>query len=133
MTTDILDEMTREELVDYIRASYIARPSKSHILFQRYNKRFAAYMKASAENSPPEGGAERDALARLFNASTDPTEKFKLAKQLNAFQLKINAWLKRHEILQKEYEAIQQDYAEYYQQSDRELEEIQRGQNEKAT
>lgn len=118
--SDILEKMTKEELIKYIRENtimMIRRPRESEILYNRYHKKFDEHMIESERLTA--GGKNidmktRDEIAKKFNASTDAGERLRLLDQIKPYEdqwakhmKKLKANMKAFDELEKEYERIE--------------------------
>jgi len=103
---DILDEMTKEEILGWIRgqAFFIYHsPRRSDLLFHRWQKRSTAQnfkRTAHLEAGKNLNMKQRDKYARQFNTSTDAKERLELLKKMAPYEKK----MKKHS---DEYTAIQ--------------------------
>ena len=74
---DVLDEMTKDDLVAWIRNQPFFRPKRSDVLYIRWQRQSAEVLEEmQKENRAFEGidFKERDRLAVRFNESNDSTE-----------------------------------------------------------
>lgn len=102
---DVLDQMTKEELVTWIRERvFFERPKMSHVLSMRWEKQAAA-VQAEREQENRNLQAidlkERDRLARLFNESKDRTERLRLIDQIEPFEKALADYRKRYQALER--------------------------------
>ena len=81
---DILDEMTKAELIAWIRDQYFLKlPKKSELLFNRWrikSDEVLAEKEAHIEKCKNINFKKRDEYAKKFNESNDINEKVKLAE-----------------------------------------------------
>lgn len=111
MAKDILDEMTKEELVYWIRSHFFHRlPKRSEILFLRWdisNKKNLEEQRIHSDKLSSLGGKEYDKHAAAFNKSTDPKEQLSLIKKMKVYQDKWKNWMQENDRLEKEYDEIE--------------------------
>jgi hypothetical protein len=109
---DILDEMSKQELIDWIRNRHFVRPKRSEVLYLRWGRQSAQVLKEmQRENRALDGVdfAARDRLAERFNASTDSQEKLRLLKQIEPYDKAMSDHIKRSQALdakQKRVDAL---------------------------
>jgi hypothetical protein len=109
---DILDEMSKQELIDWIRNRHFVRPKRSEVLYLRWERQSAQVLdEMQRENRALDGVdfAARDRLAERFNASTDSQEKLRLLKQIEPYDKAMSDHIKRSQAIdakQKRVDAL---------------------------
>jgi len=120
---DILDEMTKEEILEWIRgqAFFILHlPCRSELLFSRWQTQSEAQQlkyEAHLEAAYTLDMKQRDKYARQFNATTDLKEKLVLMKKMEPYDKKLKKHFAEYRALSKEDERI----ARLYDQIDVEI------------
>ncbi len=103
---DVLNEMTKAELVEWIRRKCWGRiPRRSDALFIRWELQTQALdaeeTKAIEEFKSSVNLKERDRLAKLFNASTDLDERARLIKKIADIDRKVAAHFEHMKVIDK--------------------------------
>ena len=101
-TKDILDEMTKEELVQWVRQSFLGKPKRSELLYLRWkiqSDALAADYQKEISSLDHLDFAVRDRYAAQFNSTTSSSEKLRLLKLIEPFDNAMSAHLKRYEAL----------------------------------
>ena len=113
---DILDEMTKEELVAWIRQRHLfSTPKRSEVLYLRWERQSADVLEAmEKENRALDGYdfKERDRLAVKLNESTDAKEQLRLLGLIQPYGAAMLAHIKRSQALQKKSEKVDALYAQ---------------------
>jgi len=123
---DILDEMTREEIIQWLRQGtcfYFNKPKKSEILFMRWETRAMALNTKDAahtEKLSALGIDERNRLAAKYNASESPVEREHLLRKMSVINKKIKAWLTENQRHTDERLDIDRMLKDYEAERDRE-------------
>lgn len=114
---DTLDEMTRDELVAWIRSSFHRMPRRSEVLYLRWQQQsqtlehdYAAELKALDGIDT----AERDRLARQYNETTNPSEKLRLLEKMHPYNKAMTDHINRY----KRLDARQAKVDKLYEQID---------------
>jgi len=113
---DILNEMTKKELLRYIRGSMFCAmhpPKKSDILFWRWEEKsqvLSYKRKANIAYGASLDLAKRDEYAKQFNKSTDQDERLLLLKKMKPYDLKLQKYLNDGKALTKQDEKIDKLY-----------------------
>ncbi len=127
---DILDQMTKEELVVWLRENlFYKRPKEYEILHIRWKIRSDRYFKAEAALSEWFKGIDlkkRDELARQFNETTDIETCLDLLNQMRPYDDAVQKYFKENDRLSKEWEAIEK-LRDRYQKAFQKSSERQRG------
>ncbi|KIU53057.1 hypothetical protein [Pseudomonas sp. 1176_21] len=102
---DVIDEMTKEDLVEWIRSQlFFIRPKKSDVLYLRWKLQSAeALAEMEKENRALDhlNFGERDRLARHFNESTCRHEQLQLIEKIEPYSKAMSAHLKRSEAISR--------------------------------
>mgnify|MGYP001658929275 FL=1 len=113
---DILDEMTKEELVAWIRQRHLfSMPKRSELLYLRWERQSADVLEAmEKENRALDGYdfKERDRLAVKFNESIDSKEKLRLLGLIEPYDAAMSAHIKRSQALQRKSDKVDALYAQ---------------------
>lgn len=112
---DFLEKCTKEELIVMIKQNCWFKQlfSYSDVLSYRWDKKSKELRaKESAHYKLLESfDAERqDKLAAKFNAETDFSKKLEIAKLMEPYEKKMNAWFKQEEKLKKERSKVDKLY-----------------------
>lgn len=107
---DVLDEMTKEDLVEWIRSQhFFMKPKKSEVLYLRWKRQSAdviAEMQKENRALDHLDFGERDRLAKQFNASTDPNERLRLAEKIEPYDKALRDHLNRSEAINRKQKRI---------------------------
>lgn len=106
---DVLDEMTKDELVSWIRNQHFFRPKRSDILYLRWERQSAdVIVEMQKENRALDGVnfKERDRLADQFNESKDSKEKLRLLELIEPYDKAMRDHIKRSQAIQKKSEKV---------------------------
>ncbi|WP_188036231.1 hypothetical protein [Pseudomonas sp. EZ-C24] len=107
---DVLDEMTKEDLVDWIRSQhFFFKPKKSDVLYLRWNRQSAAVIdEMEKENRALDhlDFSERDRLAKQFNASKDPNERLRLIEKIEPYDKALRDHLSRSEAINRKQKRV---------------------------
>ena len=102
---DVLDEMTKEDLVEWIRSQhFFMKPKKSDVLYLRWKRQSADVLaEMEKENRALDhlDFSERDRLARQFNASIDPSERLRLVEKIEPYDKALRDHLNRSEAINR--------------------------------
>lgn len=99
---DILDELTKDELLAWVRTQFIGLPKRSDILYMRWEKQSADLQAAfEAETRWSDGidFAERDRLAVLVSETTCFEEKYRLLDLIEPYHKAYADHFKRYDAL----------------------------------
>lgn len=113
---DILDDLTKEELLAWVRKQYFRLPKRSDILYHRWEKQSADALEEMRQENLRGPGVdlkERDRLASLFNESTDSAEKLRLLKLMEPFDKALMAHIKRSQAIDKKMKKVDALYSQY--------------------
>jgi hypothetical protein len=103
-TNDFLDEMTKEEIVRWIRSRFFYKnlPKKSDILFQRWeiqSQRILDEIDAENKRFAQVDFSKRDEYAKQFNASKCNDERLKILLKIKPFDDEIQRHFKQSKLL----------------------------------
>jgi hypothetical protein len=120
---DILDEMTKGELVFFIRGNMFLRnlPRRKEIMFNRYQLKYKKHMDVSDALTKELQGldmSKRDELARKFNASTDNAERLAILNKMLPYDNAIKSWFKKERENQKQFDELEKEYQRIQQIAD---------------
>jgi DNA polymerase III delta prime subunit len=107
---DVLDEMTKEDLVEWIRSQhFFIKPKKSDVLYLRWKRQSADVLtEMEKENRALDhlDFSERDRLARQFNASIDPSERLRLVEKIEPYDKALRDHLNRSEAINRKQKRV---------------------------
>ncbi|MCW6054174.1 hypothetical protein K7K06_00735 [Pseudomonas sp. 17] len=111
---DILDELSKEELLAWVRTQFFSRlPKRSEILYARWERQSAeALEEMRLENlkGPGVDLKERDRLAVRFNESTDSAEKLRLLELMEPYHAALQAHIKRSQAIDRKLKRVDAMY-----------------------
>lgn len=110
---DILDEMTKDELLSWLKARTLMRPKKSELLFIRWQIQSKALLnEMEKENRSIDhlDFKERDRLANLFNETKDPAEKLRLIEKIGKYDQALSAHIERSQKLDRKHKQVDRLY-----------------------
>ena len=99
---DVLDEMTKDDLVAWIRNQHFLRPKRSDVLYIRWERQSAEVLEEMQKESRAFDAVdfkERDRLAARFNESKDPEEKLRLLELMQPYGKAVQDHIKRSQAL----------------------------------
>ncbi|AFO47246.1 hypothetical protein T1E_1391 [Pseudomonas putida DOT-T1E] len=106
----MLDEMTKEDLVEWIRSQhFFMKPKKSDVLYLRWKRQSADVLaEMEKENRAIDhlDFSERDRLARQFNASKDPSERLRLVEKIEPYDKALREHLNRSEAINRKQKRV---------------------------
>lgn len=107
---DVLDGMTKEDLVEWIRSQhFFIKPKKSDVLYLRWKRQSADVLtEMEKENRALDhlDFSERDRLARQFNASIDPSERLRLVEKIEPYDKALRDHLNRSEAINRKQKRV---------------------------
>ncbi|MCS3512564.1 hypothetical protein [Pseudomonas grimontii] len=106
---DVLDEMTKEDLVAWIRSQIYLQPKRSDFLYLRWQRQSAEVLDdMQKENRALDGFdfKERDRLAAKFNESSDSAEKMRLLDLMSPYNKAMSDHLKRSEAIDRKSKRV---------------------------
>lgn len=111
---DILDEMTKEEIIKWVRSQFFRRlPKRSDLLFARWDTQTRDLLnEENAENARLAAldFAERDRLAKQFNESKCNKERLMLLHKMEPYHQAVQEHAKRNQQFKKRHEKLQKMY-----------------------
>ena len=113
---DILNEMTKEELIFWIRERVFGqRPKRSWLLFYRWRTGIKKLQKdeeyAILEYSKIDF-SERDSLARACNESSSSQEKLKILKLMEPYDLALTSHIEAYDRFRRRQKKLDKLYAQ---------------------
>ena len=115
---DILDEMTKEELVHWVRGRVFfmqSPPKMSDILFYRWQVKSEGIRKRREKHlkyGESLNMSKRDEYAQLFNKTSNMEEKMALAKKMEPYEKKFRDYLKESEVIMRADKKVDKLYAQ---------------------
>lgn len=106
---DVLEEMTKDNLVAWIRSQPFYRPKRSDVLYIRWQRQSAeALEEMQKENRALDGldFKERDRLAVRFNESKDAAEKLRLLELMQPYKKAMQDHIKRSQALDRKSKRV---------------------------
>ena len=106
---DVLEEMTKDDLVTWIRSQPFYRPKRSDVLYIRWQRQSAEVLEEiQKENRALDGLGfkERDRLAVRFNESKDAAEKLRLLELMQPYNKAMQDHIKRSQALDRKSERV---------------------------
>lgn len=107
---DVLDEMTKEDLVEWIRSQhFFMKPKKSDVLYLRWRRQSAeALAEMEKENCALDhlDFGERDRLARKFNESKCPHERLRLIEKIEPYSKAMSEHIKRSQAIDRRMKRV---------------------------
>ena len=121
---DVLEKMTKEELIHWIRENALwRRPKMSWVYFYRWNAQSDALAKKQRSHTAALKNMDfkqRDDYAAQFNAATNTGEQLRLLGLIKPYDDKFDAWIKESRRLDKERRQVDALYAKYEKEAERE-------------
>ena len=106
---DVLDEMTKDDLVAWIRDQPFYRPKRSDVLYIRWQRQSAEVLEEMQKENRALDGVDfkaRDKLAVRFNESKDPAEKLRLLELIQPYDKAMSDHIKRSQALDKKRKRV---------------------------
>ncbi|WP_223541003.1 hypothetical protein [Pseudomonas sp. BF-RE-26] len=106
---DVLDEMTKDELVTWIRNQHFLRPRRSDFLYIRWERQSAEVLDEVQKENRALDGVDlkaRDQLAVRFNESKDLEEKMRLLKQIEPYDKAMSDHIKRSQAIDRKSKRV---------------------------
>jgi len=101
---DVLEEMTKDDLVAWIRSQPFYRPKRSDVLYIRWQRQSAEVLEEMQKENRALDGLdykERDRLAGRFNESKDAAEKLRLLELMQPYNKAMQDHIKRSQALDR--------------------------------
>ena len=106
---DVLDEMTKDDLVAWIRSHHFYRTKRSDVLYIRWQRQSAEVLEEMQKENRALDGIdfkERDQLAVRFNDSKDAAEKQQLLELMQPYDKAMQDHIKRSQALDKKSKRV---------------------------
>lgn len=106
---DILDELTKEELLAWVRTQFFKLPKRSEILYIRWDRQSAEVLaEMEKENRALDhiDLKEHDRLAEKFNQSTDSREQLRLLEQMTPYRKALKDHVERSQAIQRKQKRV---------------------------
>lgn len=106
---DVLDEMTKDDLVAWIRDQPFFRPKRSDVLYIRWQRQSAEVLEEMQKENRALDGVDfkaRDKLAARFNETKDPAEKLRLLELIQPYDKAMSDHIKRSQALDKKRKRV---------------------------
>ena len=99
---DVLEDMTKDDLVAWIRSQPFYRPKRSDVLYIRWQRQSAEVLEEMKKENRALDGLdfkERDRLAVRFNESKDAAEKLRLLELMQPYNKAMQDHIKRSQAI----------------------------------
>ena len=106
---DVLEEMTKDDLVAWIRSQPFYRPKRSDVLYIRWQRQSAEVLEEMQKENRALDGLdykERDRLAGMFNESKDAAEKLRLLELMQPYNKAMQNHIKRSQALDRKNKRV---------------------------
>jgi hypothetical protein len=106
---DVLDEMTKEDLVAWIRSHHFSRPKRSDVLYLRWERQSAEVLEEMQKENRALDGLdfkERDRLAVRFNESNDSAERLRLLELMAPYNKAMSDHIKRSQTIDRKSKRV---------------------------
>ena len=106
---DVLEEMTKDDLVAWIRSQPFYRPKRSDVLYIRWQKQSAEVLEEMQKENRALDGLdfkERDRLAVRFNESKNAAEKLRLLELMQPYNKAMEDHIKRSQALDRKSKRV---------------------------
>lgn len=106
---DVLDEMTKEDLVAWIRSHHFSRPKRSDVLYLCWERQSAEVLEEMQKENRALDGVDfkaRDQLAMRFNESNDSAERLRLLKQIEPYDKAMSDHIKRSQAIDRKSKKV---------------------------
>ena len=106
---DVLDEMTKDDLVAWIRSQPFYRPKRSDVLYIRWQRQSAEVLEEMQKENRALDGLdykERHRLAGRFNESKDAAEKLRLLELMQPYNKAMQDHIKRSQALDRKSKRV---------------------------
>ena len=106
---DVLEEMTKDDLVAWIRSQPFCRPKRSDVLYIRWQRQSAEVLEEMQKENRALDGLdfkERDRLAVRFNESKDAAEKLRLLELMQPYNKAMQDHIKRSQALDRKSKRV---------------------------
>ena len=106
---DVLDEMTKDDLIAWIRDQPFFHPKRSDVLYIRWQRQSAEVLEEMQKENRALDGVDfkaRDKLAARFNETKDPAEKLRLLELIQPYDKAMSDHIKRSQALDKKRKRV---------------------------
>ena len=106
---DVLEEMTKDDLVAWIRSQPFYRPKRSDVLYIRWQRQSAEVLEEMQKENRALDGLdfkERDQFAVSFNESKDAAEKLRLLELMQPYNKAMQDHIKRSQALDRKSKRV---------------------------
>ena len=106
---DVLDEMTKDHLVAWIRNHHFYQPKRSDVLYIRWQRQSAEVLEEMQKENRALDGLdfkERNRLAAKFNESKDTAEKLRLLELIQTYDKAMSDQIKRSQALDRKSKRV---------------------------
>ena len=106
---DVLDEMTKDDLVAWIRNQHFYQPKLSEVLYIRWQRQSAEVLEEMQKENRALDGVdfkERDRLAVRFNESKNAAEKLRLLELMQPYNKAMQDHIKRSQALDRKSKRV---------------------------
>lgn len=106
---DVLDEMTKDDLVAWIRSHHFYHPKRSDVLYIRWQRQSVEVLEEMQKENRALDGIdfkERAQLAVRFNESKDAAEKLQLLELMQPYNKAMQDHIKRSQALDKKSKRV---------------------------
>ena len=106
---DVLEEMSKDDLVAWIRSQPFYRPKRSDVLYIRWQRQSAEVLEEMKKENRALDGLdfkERDRLAVRFNESKDAAEKLRLLELMQPYNKAMQDHIKRSQALDRKSKRV---------------------------
>ncbi len=106
---DVLEEMTKEDLVAWIKSHHFSRPKRSDVLYLRWERQSAEVLEEMQKENRALDGVdfkERDRLAVRFNESNDSAERMRLLDLMTPYNKAMSDHIKRSQAIERKSKRV---------------------------
>ena len=106
---DVLDDMTKDDLVAWIRSQHFLRPKRSDVLYTRWERQSAEVLEEMQKENKALDGVdfkERDRLAVRFNESRDAGEKLRPLELMQPYDKAMQDHIRRSQALDRKSKRV---------------------------
>ena len=107
--TDVLEGMTKDDLVAWIRNQPFYQPKRSDVLYIRWQRQSAEVIEEMQKENRALDGLnfkERDRLAIRFNESKDSAEKMRLIELIQPYDKAMSDHIKRSQAIDRKSKRV---------------------------
>ena len=107
--TDVLEGMTKDDLVAWIRNQPFYQPKRSDVLYIRWQRQSAEVIEEMQKENRALDGLnfkERDRLAIRFNESKDSAEKMRLIELIQPYDKAMSDHIKRSQAIDRKSKKV---------------------------